>query len=180
MKRIVFFSVIAVCSLLFASCDSVKDVSYTIFADIAECEVLKNSTLEGARFEEYDASEKDRYLKKLDYNACFAGKFTCDEFAFEIYAYEFTDADGAKQYFENATGKNQSSDDKSSFSLVQGIGIPLFNTTVNVYNGKNAYRIYTDSWEDWRSIKTFLSEIFTEPLSFSGTTDPPTSEENLS
>jgi hypothetical protein len=171
MKRIAFLSIIIACSLLFSACNHATFSSYTVFSDIKECEALKNSNLEGACFEEYDISEKDRYLKELAYTACFAGRFSCDEFDFEIYAYEFADVDTAKQYFENATGKQQESDHKRNFSLVQGIGIPLFNTSFTVYEGKNAYRIYTDNWKDWKHIKALLDEIFTVQVSLSDNDD---------
>ena len=95
MRKRIFCTMLSILMVLpLCGCHDIVDFEYPMFEDIGECEALKNSTLEGARFEEYDASEKDRYLKKLNYSACFAGRFTCDEFAFEIYAYEFADADG--------------------------------------------------------------------------------------
>ena len=179
MKKRIFCTVLSILMVLpLCGCHDIVDFEYSIypmFEDVGECEALKSSTLEGARFEEYDASEKDRYLKKLNYSACFAGRFTCDEFAFEIYAYEFADADGARRYFKNATGKEPDGD--FEFSFVQGLGIPLFNTSLKLFDGKNAYRVYTKSWEDWESIELLLGEIFTKTVSPSEPDESPSGEE---
>lgn len=135
----------------------VKKPGYYIFADISECEAIKMSKLDGARFESYDPHEKDDNLKDLNFEKSFCGKFTCDDFEFEIFAYEFSASETAKAYFVSETGKTDNPDTtfSGSWGATNGRFIVLDSERVYQIKSKSKYR--DDIFE-------FLSEIFSKEI----------------
>ena len=93
-----------------------------IFQDIAECERLIPDDQSKFNMERYDSPTRDKKLKDLQYNEFFGMKFQSDTLKYEIFAYEFIDAESALKYFNNVTGKNMKMpDENKNFTSSQGM-----------------------------------------------------------
>ena len=79
---------------------------YYIFQDIDECENLIPSDQADAHIDRYDTPDQDKSLKGLPYDRFFGMSFESSSLEYEIFAYEFEDADSALKYFVNVTGQN--------------------------------------------------------------------------
>lgn len=113
------------------------DAKICIFADMAECESLEDLSVGEGRFTRYHNTALDDKLNGLQYTSFFSGSYSCDQFEFEIFAYKFVNANSAKTYFENVTGKNSDSRE-SNFSLVSG----AVRSHIAVFSGDSAYAAY--------------------------------------
>ena len=131
-----------------------EDLKVNIFADISECENLLQSENKGAKFVKYDTPSKDKKLKNLEYESFFAGEYSCSDFEFTIFAYEFKNEDDAKAYFENHTGKE--SEKNANFSINMGIG----GYRLRVFHNSMAYSVTSSSRKDAEKIEAFLGENF--------------------
>ena len=91
-----------------------------IYENITECEELRALGGETGTFTEYAVPKNDGNLGDLSYASCFAGKYLCVDYDFEIFAYEFEDEESARVYFKNCTGKANSGRTQN-FSLSLGL-----------------------------------------------------------
>ena len=128
-----------------------------MFSDISECENFKKH--DGVMVKKYNTPEKDKKLKNLEYEKFYAAKISCDDFEFEIFAYEFKDSKSAKKYFENNTGID--TDRNTTFSTSFG----LSNGSQIVISEEKAYIFYCSS-SDRYDVSDFLYENFTVKLDF--------------
>ena len=125
-----------------------------IFSDISECDSLETLNVENGYFTRYQNAMLDNNLSGLQYTEFFAGTYSCDQYTFEIFAYEFIDSVAAKTYFENATGKNSAASD-ANFSMVSGIA----TCHIIVFEGDRAYAIYCPS-NDLSDVSVVLADHF--------------------
>lgn len=160
---IVVLSVILIFALLFAVgsifSGLIQNHRIHIFADIDECASLETKRVDGWQFTKYADATSDKNAKNLEFTAFFGGKFTCESFDFEIFAYEFSDATNAQTYFKVITGKDPGGVDPN-YSLESGAS----DSRLVVYNGNNAYAIFfpTNALSD---VLQLLSEIFSVKIS---------------
>lgn len=117
---------------LFTSSFSPKKIY--IFEDMAECEAFRTMSDNNGTFTEYTDRITDDNLSNLSYVSCLSGKYLCDKYNFEIFAYEFENEESARAYFKNCTGKN-TNDLRQNFSLSSG----LFRSHLAVLKGTKAY-----------------------------------------
>lgn len=156
---LVFINCICVCIFIILSTVSCgKRHDFYIFENISECQGIQNSTLSGAKFEHYEI-EKDKKLKGLTYTERFCGKFSCDEFEFEIFAYEFENAESAKKYFDNVTG---TADNIESYTSFYG-NFGMFSVDIMVFDFEKAYRVNL-SKSDIEEVFQFLSTVFSKKI----------------
>ena len=155
-KTNLIFIVIAIATTLFAC--SPKKLDIYIFEKISECDKI-NDVHTDAKVTVYDNSDKDKNLKGLSYSSFFAGEYLSNELDFKIFAYEFENAENAKKYFENATGKKNVND--TTFSTSKG----MFEYMIIIIDNKNAYCAYTSPANDV-ALESFLAEIFSKKLDF--------------
>ncbi len=116
------------------------NTSIYIFSDISECNALEAPSVADVYFTKYQNTTQDNNLNGLQYTEFFAGKYFCEQYTFEIFAYEFADPLAAKTYFENATGKNANELD-ANFSMASG----ATTSHIVVFNGNMAYAVYCPS-----------------------------------
>lgn len=144
-----------------------------VFKEIGECEALETSDRKDAKFEKYETPSEDKKLKKLEYETFFGGKYSCDEFSFEIFAYEFKDSDTAKKYYENVTGGISGFD--ANFSKIARMS----SFIMVVLNNEFSYTIYT-SPHNAGAVQDFISEIFSLEIYFDAENNTRTVREKLS
>ena len=125
-----------------------------IFEDISECEALASLKTEGGNFTKYQDTKLDGNLNNLQYSKFFAGKYSCAQYNFEIFAYAFDDSASAKTYFKNATGKDSTALD-ANFSIVSGI----MTSHIIVLKGNTAYAVYCPS-TDLADVSMILADCF--------------------
>ena len=161
MKKYLFFLIL----IIFIACIFVyrvillrsNSVEYSIFESISECDALKSSTLPNAKFENLDPNETDDNISGLIIKDSFCGNFSCDEFEFIIFAYEFIDSESAKQYYINNTGKKN--DPSTSFSESRG----PFSGELIVLDLERVYRIKMKTkYRD--EVCNFLNETFSKKI----------------
>ncbi|MBE6958460.1 MAG: hypothetical protein E7447_04845 [Ruminococcaceae bacterium] len=131
-----------------------SNISIYIFEDISECNALVSSNEDGGNFTKYQNAEQDENLENLQYVQSFAGKYTCDRYTFEIFAYAFADPASARTYFENITGKNSYTLEEN-FSISSG----LTSSRIIVFKGNMAYAVYCPA-RDLDAISEVLENCF--------------------
>ena len=152
-NKLLIFAVIFILVLGLYSCGSFE-VDVHIFSDIEECQTIQSFKSADAEVEVYTSSEKDKYLKDLQYQEFFACEYRSDELTFELFAYEFKSADEAMSYFQNATGKGDNPN--PAFSNNSGMG--RYESVVVSENKAYSARCKTVQ-ED--KMTEFLSSCFT-------------------
>lgn len=158
-KQIVVVCVVAI--ILIGLCIMIpafqahSNISIYIFEDISECNALVSSNEDGGNFTRYQDAEQDENLENLQYVQSFAGKYTCDRYTFEIFAYAFADSASARTYFENITGKNSYTLEEN-FSISSG----LTASKIIVFKGNMAYAVYCPS-SDLADVSNVLADLFT-------------------
>ena len=133
------------------------NIEVYIFDDITECQNIITNKSDDVDIEVYETPNSDKYLKDLEYEDFFACKYVCDDFEFEIFAYEFVDSDTNKQYFENVT--DRTSERYSDFLSWGGIS----NYSSVVINGNNAYIIHS-STSNKNKVTKFIATVFSVKL----------------
>lgn len=126
--------------------------SFYIFSDISDCEKLEE--YDGVEVKKHDTPKKDKYLKDLKYERFYAGKISSEDFEFDIFAYEFSDEESAKKYYDNVTGV----DIERNPAYLSSWG--SFSGKLVVIHGKNAYILHT-STNNRNQVLDFIHEIFT-------------------
>lgn len=114
-----FTIIVLVAGLLLSccSCSAPSDIHINIFSNISECQEI--ATAPNATVEVYNSPSQDKNLKGIKYETFFGCNYLSDDFAFELFAYEFSNSTGAMDYFENITGK--SNDPPTTFSESSGM-----------------------------------------------------------
>lgn len=161
MKLYYAFSVLMLSCIVFSatSCHS-PNMDFYIFSDITECESITQLNYQNSEVIKYDTPINDEYVKELTYLNSYAAQYSSTTLQFELYAYEFESAEVAKQYFQNATGKN---DGKSTtFLLSSGIK----KSELVVIDENRAYFAFTSRTQTGEMRKA-LSEIFSVKLNTS-------------
>ena len=97
-------------------------------------------------------------MKNLEYAEFWAAEYSCPEFKFELYAYEFVNSDVAKQYFNNITGKKS---DDVSFSSSSG----MTKTRLAVVDHEKAYILFVHN-SDFVEVNEFLGETWGHLLDY--------------
>ena len=161
MKKTLFFIIpliiITIIAILLNVSLCGQSIEYCIFENISECNDIKMSTLPGSKFESYSPKETDKNIKDLLFEESFCGKFSCDDFEFVIFAYEFADSESAKQYYINNTGKIN--DPSTSFSESWGV---TFGEII-VIDLERVYRIEAKT-KYREEVCSFLNEIFSKEI----------------
>lgn len=161
MKKITVFICLLICLSLglfiMASCSD-KNMDYYIFQDIEECQNIISLNYTNGEFVAYNNPNNDKNLKDLKHIDFFAGKYKSDELIFEIYAYQFENANEARRYFNNVTGKN--AELETNFSSSQGIS----QYRLIVIDGEYAYCVTTSKSNAQELIKV-LEKIFSKKIS---------------
>ena len=127
---------------------------YYIFADISECDNLSLIADDEAVISRI-SSENDKKLKGNEYEAFWGAEYSSPELRFKIFAYEFADADAAKEYFYNNTGKDVGFN--TTFSMSCG-GIRGSLQLICI-DGSNAYCVYSTA-KDHQELIALLKECF--------------------
>ena len=162
--RIIILSILLLISVVFleACVNFHIGAEFYIFENLDELENIENSFQKYGTVNRYDSPAKDKYLKDLSFVDSYAAYYECEEFEFEIFAYEFLDKDVSKEYFDNVTGKDQAFD--VNFSRHSGITI-LSKTEMTIIDHEKAYTmIYKSKYNE--DIDNFLSENFTLRLDY--------------
>jgi len=118
---------------------------FYIFNEIDECEKLIPVDKSNINFAIHDVADKDNDLKGLLYNDFFGMSYESEKLKFEIFAYEFEDADSALRYYINVTGQKSyeqklplsSSDENKLLSASSG----MFSYSLIVVYKNMAYQI---------------------------------------
>ena len=135
-----------------------SNISIYIFEDISECNALVSLNEEGGSFTKYQDAEQDENLENLQYVQSFTGKYTCDRYTFEIFAYAFADSASARTYFENITGKNSYTLEEN-FSISSG----LTSSRIIVFKGNMAYAVYCPA-SDIDDVSEVLETAFRQKI----------------
>ena len=148
---------LAVAAVLMANVLLNLDVA--IFANMEECKAISQSVGSNGGFSVYEDVASDKAIRTLKYTECYAGKYTCDNYDFEIFAYTFETTEDARAYFKNATGK-KSKDMDANYSISTGL---FSRVRIVVFDENRAYVVYTAK-EDVTEVNAFLCDIFTKKL----------------
>lgn len=154
--KFVLFCLITLLLFNSYSCKITSNDVY-IFSDINECQSIKDSVRENVNIKIYDSPVNDKYLKQIPYREWFGCKVTSDDMTFELFAYEFLNADFAMRYFESVTQKKNNPN--PTFS--SGSGMNLYHRIVVDEN--NAYAVYCSKKDQSRVIE-FLNSRFTKSI----------------
>ncbi len=126
-----------------------------IFSDIEDCRKVSNKAVDSANVEIYASPEKDENAGSLTYESFFGCNYECDEFEFQIFAYEFADEITSEKYFENVTGRKPNG--KTSVGTISGAQT-VYRRTARF--GKQAYCFYTET-KNVEKVIEYLNRIFT-------------------
>ena len=143
--------------IVLTSCSSINKNRYCIFSNISEFEMIESEFSKKGEIQRYNDTSRDENLEGLQYVAHYAAYYKCEEFEFEIFAYEFQDTEEAHQYFYNHTGRE--SDRDTNFFGSGG----MFSYDLVVIDGKNAYFASTSSG-DVDEMYEFFSNVFSTKL----------------
>lgn len=140
---------------------------YYIFQNLEECELLLPADRSQINIDRYDSPDSDKSLKELHYHDFWGLKFQSDALEYEIFAYEFTDADSALQYYINVTGQHRyekklplKSEDENKF-LSASKGTSSYRM-IGVYQNR-AYQIITPKqYAD--EVNKLLANTFSQKL----------------
>ena len=141
---------------------------YYIFQNIEECELLVPNDQSNISIERYGAPIKDKNLKDLPYYDFFGIKFKSNTLEYELFAYEFTNADSALKYYVNFTGEKSYekklplNEQEDNILLSASKGMSLF--CIIAVSQNRAYKLiapskYTDE------INELLAHTFSQSLS---------------
>ena len=177
-KAIIKISIIILSILLVVSCfagcslyemfnsliykmDKALSCEIYMFENISELENMENSFKEeNGMVQKYDPSY-DECLKGLEYINQYSARYKCDNYEFEIYAYEFGTVEEAYEYYcRSKNGEEVIMETiKSSYTNAQGkVTIVALNET-NVYRAK-----YLKNNEEL--IEDFLSKKLTHQITW--------------
>ena len=140
---------------------------YFVFQSIEECEGLIPTDRSDVNIDQYDTPNEDEDLKDLTYHNFWGMKFKSDTLEYEIFAYEFEDADSALKYYVNVTGQNSymkrlplnEQDDNNLLSVSKGI----FSSRIVVISQNRAYQVIAPSrYVD--KIHELLTDAFSQKL----------------
>ena len=159
---IVFVILIVFTIQIFSSLTQTPDNFY-IFNSISECEKLISVDKSNINVEIYDDNNKDENSKGLLYNGFFGMNYESEELKYEIFAYEFEDANSALKYYVNVTGQKNyenklplsSSDENKLLSASSG----MFSYRLIVVCKNMAYQINAPK-QYKNAIIELLSTIF--------------------
>ena len=140
--------------------DIFANLDVAIFANMEECKAISQGVGHNGDFSAYKDVASDKAIRELKYTDCYAGKYTCDNYDFEIFAYTFETTEDARAYFKNVTGKKSNEMD-ANYSV--SAGIFLSRARIVVFQENRAYIVYTAK-ADIREVSEFLSSIFTRSL----------------
>ena len=158
MKKIILVSILVIVLFASSSCNMLRTRSnICIFSDITEFEQIEKDFLEYGTVERYDSPKDDKHLKGLSYVKFYAGKYKCDDFQFEIFAYEFEDSILAEKYYENAVGN------ETTINPRYVISGNLRNTTLLVIDGANVY-LASYSTKYKHNVESFFATKFNKLL----------------
>ena len=136
---------VIIVSMIFVFVQTSKDTTVSIFSDIQECNLLSNY--------ETDQHLQDKYLGKLAFEKAYTAEIKYNSIEFQIFAYEFKNADLAKEYYANCWQIEVDTD--CSYNFESG----MYKTNGIVLNDKNIYRIKCSS-SKIDDVKDYLSSIF--------------------
>ena len=146
---IVSIALIVFLLLGFASCPIGKQDFY-IFADISECENIKEHVPDKTKLEIYDTPEKDPAIRNIEYKSFYAAKYSSLKMDFEIFAYEFKNSEDLDEYC-----KNRDKYFKMHGMRTQGI----FYTYICVGDENKIYSLYTKTFDE-KEVMEVLKECF--------------------
>lgn len=124
-----------------------------IFESIEECHKISELDYSGKVVTIYDSPDKDECIEDLRYTAFYGAKFRSYELNFEIFAYEFSSENEAREYYMNVAGMSPSAN--PCFLSSGG----LFSSKILVINSKNAYTVYTSFLGDI-ALSDVLEDVF--------------------
>ena len=154
-KRITQFIILCFLFLFILNLCACKlsEIELRMFSNMEECNQINELKVNDAEVEIYDSALKDKDLNDLAFQEYFGCKYTCDDFSFTLFAYEFSDSDVAMAYFENVTGKE--TNPNPTFSDSSGIG--SFRRIVVAEN--KAYTVYSKN-DDKNEVIEFINNWF--------------------
>ncbi len=89
--------------IILTSCSSTNKNRYCIFSNISEFEMIESEFLKKGEIQKYNDTSRDENLEGLQYVAHYAAYYKCEEFEFEIFAYEFESSDVSREYHKNVS-----------------------------------------------------------------------------
>lgn len=160
MKRsiAILLSVVSLFIML-SSCGRLSDDVY-MFADLEECRIMAADESMQPYVTVYESPEKDKKLKELKYADFFACYYASDDLEFELFAYEFEEADAAKEYFAYMVGHNSPYD--TDYLKSSG----TFSYHSIVISGNMAYTVYTKA-SSQGMLNELLGDWFTQKVVYS-------------
>ncbi len=137
-------------TILSSTSCSFQKKDFYIFEDISDCENITEHLEDETKLEIYDTPEKDPALKDIEYKSFYAARYKSRKMDFEIFAYEFKNAEDLEEYCTNKDECYESYGIKS-----QG----LFYTFIYVADENRAYSLYTNTFDD-KEVKEILEKTF--------------------
>ena len=150
MKKSILILVILLILGSFSSCNDFN-TGYYIFSSVDDFTQIEENCNDEIKIKKYDSYEKDEYMDGLVCSKFYAAQYSSKEFKFEIFAYEFENADVSKQYFKSAADRE--SEENTNFLEWGGLG----HSEIVVINDQCAYVVLTSTPS---KTKEFLSQIF--------------------
>ena len=129
-----------------------------MFENIDELENMEASFKKYGQVQKFSDSY-DECLQGLKYKKQYVAKYECDDFEFDIYAYEFETEEQAREYYINFA------EDDLDINLWNLYFNSKGTVTSMTINGVNIYRIVYQK-NDEKAINTFLSECLSIKMIF--------------
>ncbi len=154
MKKIKIICSVFGVLIFLASCSVIYRDRYCIFSNISEFEIIESEFLNQGEVEKYNDTSKDENIKELQYVAHYAAYYTCEDFEFEIFAYEFENSDASREYH-----KNVSVETDKSVSMHRTVGIT--QTKLVLIDNTMAYSAFYSN-ADAEQVEHFFCTAFSK------------------
>lgn len=160
IKRAISILLIAFCLLMIlTSCGRLSSDVY-MFADLEECHAIAADESIQACLTIYESPEKDKHIKELEYVDFFACYYASDDLEFELFAYQFAEADAASVYFSNVVGR------KSTYGTDFLKSAGMFSYHGIVISDNMAYAVYSKPSSE-SNLNELLGDWFTQKVVYS-------------
>lgn len=146
-------------SLMLSACGTLSPDVY-MFNDLEECRNMAADESIQMYLSIYESPEKDKHVKGLEYVDFFACYYESDDLEFELFAYQFEEADASKEYFASVVGRQctYDTDFLKSAGMLSYKGI--------VISGNMAYTVYSKPSSE-NKLNELLGDWFTQKVVYS-------------
>lgn len=148
---VLFLLIVAACLIGFTTTEQIQNL---VFTDIDDFKKLEEYSVEDINLED------DKMPKGILPDVSFLKVISFNGHNYKVYAYEFSDSESAREYFNKCTGKT--TDAKSNYSMTTNY---LFASDYIAFHENFLYRIEGGNYKDFAETVNFINKSFSIDLS---------------